>query len=49
MNVPGESRETDVFKENKTLRIFQQKFYNVHKNILLNYAIMEYLEAKNYV
>ena len=33
MKIQGESRETDAFKGDKTLPIFQQKFYDVHKNI----------------
>ena len=40
--IQGESWETDVFKEDKTLQIFKQKFIIIHKSLYLNYAIMEY-------
>ena len=44
--IQGESRETGVFKEDKTLRIFQQKFYNVHKNIHKTMPLWNIYERK---
>ena len=40
--IQGESRETDIFKEDKTLRIFKQKFNSVHKTFtkLCHYGIL---------